>query len=63
MNDLQNFIINKGLEKASIEAIKQAIIQDTYLSRDVKDFWLGVLNGYSITKDVCDLLEFINRRR
>jgi hypothetical protein len=42
MNDLQNFIIKKGLEKASLETIKQAIIQDPYLSNDVKEFWLGV---------------------
>ena len=45
MNDLQNFIIKKGLEKASLEAIKQAIIQDSYLSNDVKEFWLGLLEG------------------
>lgn len=63
MNDLQNFIIKKGLEKASCEVVKQAIRQDPYLSRDVKEFWLGVLEGYSISKDVYDLLEFLKRQR
>ena len=63
MNDLQNFIINKGLEKASLEAIKQAIYQDPYLSNETKEFWLSVLKGYSITKDICDVLKFINGRR
>ena len=63
MNDLQKFIINKGLEKASLEVIKQAIRQDPSLSNDVKDFWLGVIRGYSISKDVYDLLDYLNRRR
>ena len=63
MNDLQSFIIKKGLEKASIEAIKQAIRQDPHLPNDVKDFWLSVVKGYSIFKDVCDILDFLNGRR
>lgn len=63
MSDLQNFIIKKGLEKASLETIKQAIIQDPCLSIDVKEFWLGVIRGYCISKDVCDILDFLNRRR
>ena len=63
MNDLQNYIIKKGLEKASLEVIKQAISQDTNLSNDKKEFWLGVIRGYSISKDVCDILDFLNRCR
>lgn len=62
MNDLQNFIINKGLEKASLKVIKQAIHQDPCLPSNVKEFWLGVIRGYSISKDVCDILDFLNRR-
>ena len=63
MNDLQKFIINKGLEKASLEVIKQAIRQDPSLPNDVKEFWIGVIRGYSISKDVYDLLDYLNRRR
>ena len=63
MNDLQNFIIEKGLETASLEAIKQSISQAPYLSNDVKEFWLGVIRGYSMSKDICDILDFLNRRR
>ena len=63
MNDLQKFIINKGLEKASLESIKQVIRQDPSLPNDVKEFWLGVTRGYSISKDVYDLLDYLNRRR
>ena len=63
MNDLQKFIINKGLEKSSLEVVKQAIRQDPSLSNDVKEFWLGVIRGYSISKDVYDLLDYLSRRR
>ena len=63
MNDVQKFIINRGLEKASLESIKQAIRQDPSLPNDVKEFWLGVIRGYSISKDVYDLLDYLNRRR
>lgn len=63
MNDLQNFIIGKGLEKASIEVIKQYIAQDPSLSDDVKAFWIRTISGYSICKDVCDILSFLNKQR
>ena len=45
MNDLQKFIIYKGLEKASLKVIQQAIRQDPSLSNNVKEFWLGVKNN------------------
>lgn len=63
MNDLQNFIISKGLEKASIEAIKQTIVQDSSLPNDVKEFWIGVIKDYSACKDMYDILNFLNNRR
>ena len=62
MNELQNFIIRKGLEKASLECIKQAIIQDPYLSNEVKEFWLGYIKGMSITKDVVDILDYLRKQ-
>ena len=62
MNDLQNFIINKGLEKASLEAVKQAIRQEPSLPSDVKEFWLGYIKGMSITKDVVDIINLLNNR-
>ena len=55
MNDLKNFIINKGLEKASLELIKEAIRSDSALSPDTKEFWLGYIKGISITMDVVDI--------
>ena len=62
MNDLQNFIISKGLEKASMEVVKQAIRQDPSLPNEVKEFWIGYIKGASITKDVVDIIKLFNNR-
>ena len=62
MNDLRNFIINKGLEKASLELIKEAIRSDPTLSPETKEFWLGYIKGISITKDVVDIINLLNNR-
>ena len=62
MNDLQNFIISKGLEKASLELIKEAIRSESTLSSETKEFWLGYIKGMSITKDVVDIINLLNNR-
>ena len=62
MNDLRNFIINKGLEKASLELIKEAIRSEPTLSPETKEFWLGYIKGMSITKDVADIINLLNNR-
>ena len=62
MNDLQNFIISKGLEKASLELIKEEIRSEPTLSPETKEFWLGYIKGMSITKDVVDIINLLNNR-
>ena len=62
MNDLKNFIINKGMEKASLELIKEEIRSDQTLSPETKEFWLGYIKGISITKDVVDIINLLNNR-
>ena len=62
MNDLKNFIINKGLEKASLELIKEAIRSEPTLSTETKEFWLGYIKGMSATKDVVDIINLLNNR-
>ena len=62
MNDLQNFIIQKGLEKASLEAVKQSICQDPSLPNHVKAYWLNEIKSYSMAKDMCDILNLLNGR-
>ena len=61
MNELQKFIVKKGLEKASLDVIKKAIYEDPQVSNDMKEFWIGVINGYSISKDIYDIMEFLKR--
>ena len=61
MNELQKFIVKKGLEKASLDVIKKAIHEDPQVSNDIKEFWIGVINGYSISKDIYDIMEFLKR--
>ena len=62
MNDLKKFIINKGLEKASLELIKEAIRSEPTLSSKTKEFWLEYIKGMSITKDVVDIINLLNNR-
>ena len=62
MNELKKFIIRKGLEKASLELIKEAIRSDLTLSPETKEFWLGYIKGISITKDVVDIINLLNNR-
>ena len=61
MAELRNYIIKKGLEHASLDVIKQAIRQEPSLSGDMKDFWIGVIEGCSMVKDQYDLMNFLNR--
>ena len=64
MNELEKYILNKGLEKASVELIKQSIQQDISLTQNQKVFWMNFLNGVSIAKDTQDILSILfNRRR
>lgn len=64
MNELEKYILNKGLEKTSIELIKQSIQQDMSLTQNQKVFWTNFLNGFSIAKDTQDILSILfNRRR
>ena len=60
MNDFSKFIIRKNLEKASWEDIKEAIRSDSTLSSETKEFWIGFINGISITKDVVDIIKLLN---
>ena len=59
MNDLLAFIMRKGLEKATIYALKEEIIKDNTLSRSNKEFWISFLDGVSIANDVCDIITII----
>ena len=59
MEDLRKFILRKQLEKLTIEDVRQSIIHDPYLSKDTKYFWLGFLEGASLTSDVIDSINLL----
>ena len=59
MEDFQRFLIRKGVEKASIWAIKEAIKADVTLSDETKEFWIAFLNGVSITRDIVDIVKIL----
>lgn len=45
--NLNDYIIQKGLEKARVEIIKQMICNDMSLSYQQKASWLNVIDAYS----------------
>ena len=62
MSDFRKFIISKELEKASLEEIKDAILSESKLSSETKEFWIGLINELAITKDVADIIKLLNDR-
>ena len=61
--NLNDYIIQKGLEKAKTEIIKQMICNDMNLSSQQKSNWLNAIDSYSRTKDINDLLTFLRNSR
>jgi len=61
--NLNDYIIQKGLEKAKAEIIKQMICNDMTLSNQQKANWLNMIDAYSRAKDINDLLTFLSTPR
>ena len=59
MNNLLAYITRKGLEKATIYALKEEIANDRTLNKDDKVFWISFLDGVSIGSDVVDIISVI----
>lgn len=54
MNELQKFILNKGLENISVEELKQAIKQDdtlTQFERDTLFKFIDICSAYKTAND------------
>lgn len=58
--NLNDYIIQKGLEKAKTEIIKQMICNDMNLSTQQKENFLNVIDSYSKVSDIKDILTFLN---
>ena len=61
--NLNDYIVQKGLEKAKAEIIKQMICSDMSLTNQQKANWLNAIDAYSTTKDINDILTFLNNSR
>ena len=61
--NLNDYFIQKGLEKAKTEIIKQMICNDMSLSNQQKANWLNAIDSYSRAKDINDLLTFLSNSR
>lgn len=57
--NLYDYIIQKGLEKAQMEAIKQVIWNDISLSYQQKIAWIKSIDAYSKAKDMKDAIDIL----
>ena len=58
--NLNDYIIQKGLEKAKAEILKQIVFNDSNLSNQQKENFLNVIDSYSKVSDIEDILTFLN---
>ena len=56
----KNYILQKGLEKAKAEILKQIVFNDSNLSNQQKENFLNVIDSYSKVSDIKDILTFLN---
>ena len=56
----KNYILQKGLEKAKAEILKQIVFNDSTLSNQQKENFLNVIDSYSKVSDIKDILTFLN---
>lgn len=61
--NLNDYIIQKGLEKTKIEIIKQMLRNETSLSVQQKSNWINAIDSYSRGKDKKDILTFLSKPR
>ena len=52
--------MQKGLEKAKAEILKQIVFNDSNLSNQQKENFLNVIDSYSKVSDIKDILTFLN---
>ena len=54
--DVKQYVINKGMETASIELMKQVIQEDISLSQNTKQEFISTINMFSTAKNMAELL-------
>ena len=61
--NLNEYIVQKSLEKTTAKIIKQKICEDASLSNQQKADWLALIDAYSKAKEIKDLLTFLRNSR
>jgi len=60
--NLSEYLENKCLETASIELVKQAILEDMTLSSVQKQNWLSLINTMATVKNMTDICKILSGR-
>ena len=61
--NLYDYIFQKGLEKASLQSVRQMLYNDTSLSLQQRNALLAGIDTYSKAKDVGDLLTILSNMK
>lgn len=60
--DVKQYVINKGMETASIELMKLVIQEDISLSQNTKQEFISTINMFSTAKNMAELLMLFSER-
>ena len=60
--DVKQYVINKGMETASIELMKQVIQEDISLSQNTKQEFISTISMFSTAKNIAELLMILSGR-
>ena len=60
--DVKQYVINKGMETASIELMKQVIQEDISLSQNTKQEIISTINMFSTAKHMAELIMILSGR-
>ena len=60
--DVKRYVINKGMETASIELMKQVIQEDISLFQNTKQEFISTINMFSTAKNMAELLMILSGR-
>ena len=60
--DVKQYVINKGMETAAIELMKQVIQEDISLFQNTKQEFISTINMFSTAKNMAELLMILSGR-
>lgn len=58
--NIQTYLVNKGIEKLEIEAIKGIIRNDSSISKQERQTMIAIIDSCSAGKDLCELIQIIS---